>query len=149
MFFKSGKSTKKMKKNPFYNDILFISYWGIVVKKKVFIIFTLLSFCSFGLLNALAASLFANKLSSCSKYSIDDGSKIVVIMGWINRRCYYKEISSKGSFQCAFSKVHLYDLTNEIKKKNIQTIGIESLESGQKFLGQEAVCTVDGAGDAE
>lgn len=106
------------------------------------IIFSLLSikaYCNNNL------QTFINHFSTCSGWVNNDERRVSVILGWSDRRCYYKEISHKEEITCGFKQLELEEMINIMKKENFDyTKGLNSLQGAKKFLYLSPdVCTVN------
>ena len=88
------------------------------MKKHVLIVLATILFIGVSA-KAVSYSLtahFLRCLSTCEKFTHDDGRKITVIMGWTNRKCYFKEITHNRTIMCALKPMELAHFTEEIKK---------------------------------
>ena len=81
---------------------------------------------------------FLNKFSACSKSYTDNGKKITVILGWMNRECHYTEITAQKTVNCTFDKNQLTEISRELRTK--KHIGISDLETGKKYFSDREIC---------
>ena len=86
---------------------------------------------------------FLRCLSTCEKFSHDDGRKITVIMGWTNRKCYFQEITHNRTIMCALKPLELAHFTEEIKKENFDyNKGLASAVRIRPYFQSLDTCTV-------
>ncbi|MBQ4646213.1 MAG: hypothetical protein IJB79_02580 [Candidatus Gastranaerophilales bacterium] len=84
---------------------------------------------------------FIQKFSTCSYFIDNNERKIQAILGWSNRRCYYKELNYKGELTCSFKQLELNEVVKTMKQENFDyTKGIDSLEAIRKYLDSPEHC---------
>lgn len=86
---------------------------------------------------------FLQNLSSCN-YHIDiNDNGIFMILGWSNRRCYYKEVGYKEELSCSFKILELEDLINIMRNENYYyTKGLKNLKGAQKYVKSPNYCSI-------
>ena len=113
------------------------------MKKSVIILFFILNllvinkaFCNG------ESNNFIQNFSKCNNYVENHDNKIFMILGWSNRRCYYKEVSYKEELTCSFKTLELQSLINSMKKENYNhKKGLRSLEAASNYVNSPEYCT--------
>lgn len=109
------------------------------MKNKLTLILLILAIFSIGVAQSIDPAMdFLNKFSTCSKSHTDNGRKITVIMGIMNRECHYTEITAQKTVTCTFDKNQISEIARELRIK--KHIGISELESGKKYFADRTVC---------
>ncbi|MBQ8634978.1 hypothetical protein IJ425_02345 [bacterium] len=86
---------------------------------------------------------FIDCLSTCEKFTHDDGRKITVIMGWTNRKCYFQEITHNRTIMCALKPLELAHFTQEIRKEHFDyDKGLVSAVRVRPYFQSLDTCTV-------
>lgn len=86
---------------------------------------------------------FAHNFSLCNRSTYTYENKIYLILGWANRKCYYKEISAKKELICGFKTLELQEVAASLKNGSFNLYnGITSSSAGSKYALNPLVCTV-------
>ena len=88
------------------------------------------------------SSYFIHCLYNCKQFTHDDGRKITVIMGWANRKCYFKEITHNRTISCALRPLELEHFTSEVQKQFDYTEGLASAVKAKPYFLSKDTCTV-------
>ena len=120
-------------------------YRGRIVKKSLFttiliILCLLLSIKAFCQTNS---DNFIKNFSTCTTFLNNGDNKIQIILGWSNRRCYYKEISIKEELKCGFKILELQEISKAMIEEKFDPInGLSTLNALQKYIPVSDTCTL-------
>ena len=75
---------------------------------------------------------------------VNGDSRIHVMLGWSNRKCYYKEFSANQEVICGFKVLELQDISKMMIQQNfVPDKGITSLKPASKYFSDSNVCKIN------
>ena len=114
------------------------------MKKYFFIIFSLILFLGISALAAPKnnAARFLYSVANCKQFTHEDNRKITVVMGWVNRKCYIKEITHYRTISCAIRYNELEHFSSELRKQFNFDEGLVSAVNIWPYLASRDFCEV-------
>ena len=87
-----------------------------------------------------AQSTFQTKFSTCSSYVGDTDTKIIHIVGWVNRKCLYRELDIQDTLTCQFDRKKFKLLNQEMNLNKKYYTSLSDLPKWEEYSKDKAYC---------
>ena len=88
-------------------------------------------------------NVFIKNFSTCTNFLNNEENRIQIMLGWSNRRCYYKEITVKEELKCGFKILELQEVSKAMStEKYSPDKNLSSLKALQKYLPVSDTCSL-------
>ena len=88
-------------------------------------------------------NVFIKNFSTCTNFLNNEENRIQIMLGWSNRRCYYKEITIKEELLCGFKTLQLQEITEAMLEENYNPVdNLSTLKALQKYIHAKDTCII-------